>query len=198
MAESEGRFPPIGLLEMLCDSAEMPLLYLKRGEESALWEEAYRNSDQLFRDLGGFDVGVDFLERYKTATLFNAWINELSEDAILEQYKVAPGILNQKIQIAEWLSYSAAELCGVAGLKASEREMRRLEVRLAHGVKEELIPLVSIRGIGRVRARKLLAAGLRKPSELRNTPKERLSSILGEKTAENILRDLEFGGGDDI
>jgi helicase len=190
-AESENKFPVLGLLELLCDSAEMPLLYLKRAEEATLWELAYKNSDQLYRDLGGFDIDVDFLERYKTATLFSAWINELSEETIFEQYKVAPGILNQKLQIAEWLAYSAAELCGITGLKTSEKEMRKLETRLAHGVKEELIPLVSIHGIGRVRARKLVAAGYRKPSELRNAPKEKLASVLGEKTADKVLAELE-------
>lgn len=188
IAESEQRFPVLGLLEMLCDSAEMPLLYLKRSEEPTLWGLAYKNSDQLYRDLGGFDIDIDFLERYKTAALFSAWINELSEEEILEQYNVAPGILNQKLQIAEWLGYSAAELCDIAGLKASEKEMRKLEMRIKHGVKEELIPLVSIHGIGRVRARKLISAGFRKPSEVKNAPKERLASLLGEKTAENIRK----------
>ncbi|MBN2250642.1 MAG: DEAD/DEAH box helicase [Candidatus Altiarchaeota archaeon] len=193
-AESSGRFPALGLLEMLCDSSELPLLYLKRSEESGVWADAFNNSEELYRDLPGFGLDAKFLERYKTAKLFEAWISELSEETILELYKVAPGILNQKLRIAEWLAYSAAELTGIMKLKRSEKEMRRLETRIKHGVKEELIPLVSIKGIGRARARKLLNAGYGKPSDIRKASIKELKPLLGEKTAQKIRKEL--GAGD--
>ena len=186
----------IGLLEMLCDSAEMPLLHIKRSEETNIWSMAYKCSDDLFRDLDGFGLDVNFLERFMTAKLLESWICELSEETILELYKVAPGILHQKMQIAEWLAYSAAELSGITGLKGSEREMSKLETRIKHGVKEELIPLVSVHGIGRARARKLVSAGYRKPGDIKKASLEQLKPILGEKTAEKIKSELEKEGAD--
>ena len=191
IAEEEKKFPTLGLLEMLCDSAEMPLLYLKRSEESAVWEKAYQSAGSLFRDLDGFGLDANFLERFKTARLFEAWVNELSEEAILELYSVAPGILNQKLQIAEWLAYSAAELSAILRMKESEKETRKLEMRIKYGVREELLALVSIHGIGRARARKLIDAGLRKPADVKKAPMGKLKCILGEKTAEKVKESLQ-------
>lgn len=190
-AEEENRFPVLGLLEVLCDASELPLLHLKRRDEQTLWEEAYRSSDKLFRDLDGFDLDYRFLERFKTARLLEFWINEVSEDTILESYNVAPGILYQKLKIAEWLVYSAAELSKLVGLKNSLKEMKRLETRIKYGVKEELIPLVSIKGIGRVRARKLWNEGVRSVGDLKKTELKKLKSIVGEKTAEGIKEEID-------
>jgi helicase len=189
-AESENRFPTIGLLEMLCDSAELPLLYLKRNEEQKIWEDAYKNSDKLFRDLDGFDLDADFLERFKTARLLEFWINELSEDSILEFYNVAPGILYQKLKIAEWLVYSASEISELKGWKNSLRATGRLETRIRYGVKEELIPLVSIKGIGRVRARKLFDAGFKSIGDLKKADTKKLKALVGDKVAGNIKAEI--------
>jgi helicase len=195
-AEEENKFHTLGLLEMLCDSAELQLLRVKRSEEPILWEQAFKVSEEFYRDIGGFDIDVNFLERFKTARLFTAWINENSEDDILEAFNTAPGILNQKVQVAEWLAYSAGELSGILGMKKSQKEMRRLEMRIKYGITEELIPLVSIKGIGRARARKLWTAGLKKPSEIRDAPIEKLSALIGEKTAAKVKAELT-GKADD-
>jgi len=191
IAQKEKKFPTLGLLEMLCDSAELPLLHLKRSEESIIWEKAYQSANSLFRDLDGFGLDANFLERFKTARLFEAWISELSEESILETYDVAPGILNQKLQIAEWLAYSAGELSSILDMKEAEKEMRKLEQRIKYGVREELLPLVSVRGIGRVRARKLFDSGLKRPADLKKASLADLKPFLGEKTAEKIKEGLQ-------
>ncbi len=186
MAESGNRFPAIGLLEMLCDASEMPLLYIKRQDETRLWEDAYKISDNLFRELDGFNLDVNFLERFKTARLFEFWINEMSEETIMEVYNVAPGILYQKLQILEWLAYSASEMSSLRGLKNSVREMKRLENRIKYGIKEELIPLVSLKGVGRARARKLFNSGFKSISDLRKADVGELRVLVGRKTADSI------------
>lgn len=190
IVESEDRFPVLGLLEMLSDAIEIPLLRVKRSEESKLWGSAYKSSDQLFRNLEGFDLDVNFLERFKTAKLFESWINELSEDSIMELYNVAPGILNQRLQIFEWLAYSASEISKILKLKNSEKEMKKLEIRIRYGVKEELIPLVGIKGIGRVRARKLFNADIKKPVDIKRASLRRLKPLVGEKIAERIKAEI--------
>lgn len=187
LAESQHKFPALGLLEMLCDAVEIYPLYLNRQEEALLWEEAYKVSDELFRDLGGFELDPGFLERFKTAKLFMSWINESSEEDILESYNVAPGILNQRLQNAQWLSYSAGEISRILGLGNAAAEMRKLEARIKYGIREELIPLVSVKGIGRIRARKLFNAGVVDPSHLKKKNMRKLKALLGEKTAERIL-----------
>ncbi|MEM2918526.1 MAG: DEAD/DEAH box helicase [Candidatus Altiarchaeota archaeon] len=185
--EKKKKFFAIGLLEMLCDSTEMPLLSVSRNEEQELWITFIKDEDKLLRE---GEIDSNFLERFKTAKLFDDWINEVNEDKLLEKYNAAPGILHQKLEILEWLTYSASELAKLCSLRNSEKELRKLEIRIKYGVKEELIPLVGIRGIGRVRARILFNSGIKDVKTLKETPSEKLSKLLGKKVAENIKENL--------
>jgi len=189
-AEETQKWPALGLLEVFCDASEIPLLYVKNEEEARLWEHAYTMEEEFFRDIGGFDLDWEFLPRFKTSLLFNAWINEKTEDDILDEFNVTPGQLYQRLSILEWLAYSAVELSRIMELKKTVVEVKKLEERIKHGVSEELVPLVSIKGVGRVRARKLHSAGLRKPLEVKKAGVEKLSSIIGEKTAEKVIEQL--------
>lgn len=188
--EHEKKFSSLGLLEMLCDAIEMPLLHLTPSEESEIWKQASLAEDKLLRDLNSFDLDYNFLERFKTAKLFELWVNEISEDFVLEKYKVAPGILHQKLEIMEWLAYSASEISKILNFKKSEKELKKLEIRIKYGIKEELIPLVRIKGIGRVRARKLFNLGIKTPLELKNADMKKVSSLIGKKVAEKIIKEL--------
>lgn len=186
-AESMNHFPPLGLLEMLCDSTEMPPLWLKRGEEQKLEVEAESVREELLR-LPEYDPR--FLERFKTARVFSDWIHESPEGDLFKRYNITPGLLNQKLQIMEWLVYSASEISKILGFKESVKEMRKMEMRIKYGVREELIPLVSIRGVGRMRARKLLGNGFKKPGDLKKASVKKLALLVGEKTAENIKKEV--------
>ena len=188
--EAEGVFPTLGVLEVLSEASEMPHLPVRPSEESALWAEAYGSETEFLRDIGGFDLDWEFLKRFKTAKLFQEWINEKGEDYILETYNVAPGQLNQRQKILEWLTYAAAELARIRKLKESSVNLKQLETRVKYGIREELIPLVSIKGVGRVRARKLYNAGFKTPPDLKKAGQKKLGEIIGAKTAEKILGEL--------
>jgi helicase len=69
--------------------------------------------------------------------------------------------------------------------------LRKLRVRIEKGVKEELLPLVSLEGIGRVRARKLYNAGFKTLEDLRKAPVESIARVIGEKIAIKIKNQLE-------
>ena len=188
IAESRHEFSSLGLLEMLCDSVEMPLLYVGRKEEGYLWINACKAP--LLREVDGFDLDVNFLERFKTAKLLNEWIDEVSEDSILGVYGAGPGILQQRLGIAEWLTYSASEISKILMLESSFKELKKMEMRIKYGIKEELIQLVRIRGIGRVRARKLFNAGFKNIGDLKNADDRKLAEILGSKIAENVRGEI--------
>lgn len=190
-AEAKGMFEPIGVLEVLCDATEMPPLSVKGKEEGRLWQEAYSLEDKMLRDLSGFGLDYQFLNRFKTALMFREWIDEKTEEEILESYGVAPGQLNMKLQNLEWLCYAAAELARILKLRKAHPALKKLEARVKYGVREELVALVSVRGIGRVRARKLYAAGIRTVLQLKATPRHELATLIGEKTAEKVKRELE-------
>ena len=191
LAEENDHFPALGLLEMLCDAIEMPLLYINRNDEAVLWSQAAASEHELLRKIDSFGSDTTFLERFKTACVFNKWISEVSESDIMDEFNVAPGLLNQKIQVAIWLCYSASELSDIMSLNNTKREMKKLEIRIRHGIKEELIPLVNIKGIGRVRARKLFNAGFEAPKDLREADVEILGKLIGKKVAENVKEEIQ-------
>ncbi|MBN3037342.1 MAG: DEAD/DEAH box helicase [Candidatus Diapherotrites archaeon] len=180
----------MGYLFVLADTEELrPYFRVGRGEEESLWVSAYAED--------GLGVSVEsaafedyhFLEKYKTATLLRDWIEEKSEDGILDDFGVAPGILRAKLQNADWLVYCAEELCKLEGIKKFG-DLSVVRRRLKYGCKEELIPLVELKHVGRVRARRLFANNLRTLHQLRDVPFSDLSRILGPKVAESVKAQL--------
>lgn len=180
---------PIGLFEILCEAAEVRKLRIKRNEERRLWDWAYSMESELSRDLGGFDLDWEFLDRFKTALMFTDWTQEKSEEDILEQYNVTPGHLYQQLTNMDWLTYGAAELARIKKLSIRPH-LLTLGVQVKYGVGKELLPLVEIRGVGRVRARKLYMSGYASPEDIKKAPKNDIKNLVGEKTAEKILRQI--------
>jgi len=189
-AEKEEKFTTIGLLEVLCDAAEVTKLPVKGKEESALWQKAYTMEDMMLRDLGGFGLDFEFLNRFKTALMFQDWLDEKTEDEILESYGMAPGQLNMRLSNLQWLCYAAAELTRIVKLKKAQVHLKTIETRIQYGVKEELVPLVSIKGIGRVRARKLYQNNIKTVLQVKHAPLEELTRLIGKKTAEKIKSEV--------
>ncbi|MEM5797043.1 MAG: helix-hairpin-helix domain-containing protein, partial [Candidatus Aenigmatarchaeota archaeon] len=83
------------------------------------------------------------------------------------------------------------ELALLSGHKELLRPLRKLRIRLKYGIREELIPLVKLKGIGRTRARRLFNKGLDSLEKLEKISLERLSEIIGVKIANEIKKQLE-------
>ena len=166
-------------LYIICKCVEIkPLLRVYRKEEESLANELLNY--ELF-------IGYEDLEAFKTAKMLYDWINEVSEEEILKKYKVEPGILKYKVEIAKWLSYSFKELAKLLG-----KEVPDLELRLEYGAKEELLELLKIKYIGRVRARKLYINNIRSKEDILNNI-EKVKKLLGEKITEKIISEI-YGG----
>ena len=65
------------------------------------------------------------------------------------------------------------------------------EICMKNGIRRELLPLVRLRGIGRVRARRLFNNGITTPEELSRNKKEDVVKILGAGIAEQVLEQLQ-------
>jgi len=76
------------------------------------------------------------------------------------------------------------------GLKDNIKDIRMLRVMLKYGVREELLPLVKLKSIGRVRARKLYNAGFKTVSSLRKAPQKTLARIIGPQISYGIKEQL--------
>jgi helicase len=132
----------------------------------------------------------EFLKSVKTTLMFQGWIDEQTEDQILVKFRVAPGELWTRLNNADWLLYASQELALLLGYKKLLNDLRKVRVRMKYGVKEELIPLVRLEQIGRVRARRLYNAGLKTILDLKKIPLSSLERIVGTKVAAVIKKQL--------
>jgi len=176
---------------MISNTLEMkPFLSLRTGEFKEINDKIAR-SRFLQKVPEEWDLEFDeFMKSVKTAMMFEGWIEELTEDQILSQFKVTPGELYTRLRNADWLLYASQELALLLGFKKLLKDLRKLRVRVKYGVKEELIPLVRLERVGRVRARKLYNSGLKRILDLRKIPLESLERIIGPKIAVLIKKQL--------
>ncbi len=130
----------------------------------------------------------EFLSQLKATLVLTDWINEFTEDQILETRKVEPGDLLRLVQGTEWLVFAAQELGRLFGHKDLLAPMEMLRVRVAKGVKSELVKLVGLEGVGRVRARMLYGAGLKSIDDIKERSLTELTSIpsIGPSLAKRI------------
>jgi helicase len=183
----------LALLHLMSRCIEMrPLLNVRQSEIYRIEEEIAKMEDILFFDVPEqWDWEYEhFLKEIKTALLFNAWINEASEEEILENFNVTPGELRGRLEIADWLLYSMQELMLLVRQMELIKHIRKLRLRIQHGVKEDVLPLVRLRGIGRVRARKLANAGIKTITKLREVPLATLEFLVGPKIAQEIKKQI--------
>ncbi len=166
----------IDYLYTICEATEMrPLLYAKKNEEKLLYEDAYN----LLEDFPAWDA--EALDKFKTAKILNAWINEATEEQMLEEFETPPGMLLTRKRNAEWLSYALRELAFLENKTSVYLEARKLRRRIKHGIKEELLDITKIRGIGRVRGRKLFNAGVKTFEDYAKLPKEDVKKLTSRK-----------------
>ncbi|MBI4170861.1 MAG: DEAD/DEAH box helicase [Candidatus Aenigmarchaeota archaeon] len=172
-------------LMVINDCAEMyPLLNARKKDYEDL-EDALAKSGLQAPDVWSYDY-EEFMDRFKTTLIFIDWINEKGEDVLLEKFGIAPGELYSKTLSAEWLLYAVAELAVLLNKKDVANHFSKLRLRVKHGVREELLRLIKLKGIGRARARKLYNAGIRNFADVKKSvPK--VEELLGKKVAQGLL-----------
>ena len=193
-AREDPTLTPLGLYHLVSRTPDMYQLYLKSGDRQTYEEQFYeREAEFLGHAPSEFDdvAFEDWLAALKTARLLEDWASESDEDVITERYGVGPGDIRGKVDTAEWLLGAAEQLATELDLGGDAvRDVRAAKKRVEDGVREELLDLAGVRGVGRKRARRLFEAGIETRTELREADK---SVVLGalrgrEKTAENVLR----------
>lgn len=195
--EEEKKVSEIGLLHLICSTPDMERLSFSKRDyllmEEVDNEHLLIDPPDEFEDPIGFK---EFLRSLKTGLLLKDWIKEMGENEITKKYRIGPGDLRRILETAEWLLYSTREISRLFELRRVRKISEELRKRVKYGVKRELLPLVSIRGIGRVRARTLFNRGIRNREDLLRLGVSGLERIdgIGKKLAEKIIRDLESSG----
>lgn len=185
---------PFSFLQMVSHTLEMfPSLRIKAKEHEQIQEKLVQKYNQLLEpEPTLYDLNYDdFANSIKTALFFESWIDEEDEDFLLEEYAIRPGEIHIKLRIADWLLYSTSELARLLQFQPLLKEINKLRVRVKYGVKEELLPLLKLKHIGRKRARKLYKNKIKNIKDLNNTSLIFLSQLIGQKTAELVKQQLE-------
>ena len=185
---------PLPMLHLISSTLEMrPLLRVKVRElEEVQNALAVHSGGLLVSEPSMFEEEYDdFLASVKTSMFFQEWIEEKDEEYLLEKYGIRPGEVYSKLDNADWLLYSASELAKLMRLQQILRHITKLRFRVQYGVKEELLPLLQLRGIGRIRARKLFDSRVKNLADVKNADISTLTKILGSgKLAVDIKQQL--------
>ena len=187
---SGAEFSPFGILHMLCMTPDMFRFYLKAADEKLVDKIIGNRCDEIWYE----ECTEEFFAAVKTAAVVEEWASEVSEEMISERFGVGGGDIHAAVENLKWLLHAAKRIAHEFA-PSLEKEMSVLEMRVANGVKEELIPLISLKGIGRVRARRLFARGITNPAELLASSKADLVSVLGAVTTENVIKEAMRKGG---
>jgi helicase len=130
----------------------------------------------------------EFLGEIKTAMVLNGWTEEVSEEMLLERFRVQPGDLYRIIENAKWLLHATHELASLLGNKEILPLAFELGERVAKGIKKELLPIVKLEGVGRVRGRIMYNAGYKTIEAIKHAPLGELTNLplIGPRLAKKI------------
>jgi helicase len=143
-------------------------------------------ADQLIENISEYDCNRSLLAMH-------AWINESSEIFLSDNFGIESGDMYRMIETADWLIHALYEIAKLEKKDEILTEIDDLKSRIRYGVKEELVDLVKIKGIGRARARILFKNGLKTFENLNEISIEKLAKIdkIGPVIAENIKTHLK-------
>ena len=183
----------LSLLHMIAHTPDMgPVLrpYSQEIDETAMFMEEHKaeflaDLPNEWEDTVAYE---QFLGEVKTAMTLQAWIDEMSEDQIIERFRVQPGDLYRTIENTKWLLHATHELAVLLSNKQVIPQALGLEARVAKGVKKELLPLVRLEGVGRVRGRIIYNAGYKTIEDIKHVALDELTNLplIGPRLAKKI------------
>ncbi len=181
---SELKPSELRLIHLITMTPNMDLLYVQAADH---WIEEFIDEHQ--DDLNP-EENYDFLLREaKTSAMLMDWIGEVKEEQVSDRYRIGPGDIRRTAETAEWLMHSLSELSKHLSLGLTFKA-EQLSQRIHYGAGPDLLQLLDLRGVGRVRARKLYLAGYTSLEKLRAAPVEEIGRLIGPKIAEKVMAQL--------
>lgn len=186
------KYSELTMLHVICSCLELrPLLRVKTAEYDDIEEFRMANEEFIINEVEPFDDDYDeFLNALKTSKFFMEWLDEKDEEYLLEKYDVRPGELYGKLERIDWLLYSSSELSRLMKMNSINKELNKLRFRMKYGVKEELIPLLQLKNIGKVRARNMFRNGIKNIADVKKVDFSTLSQLIGKNVALDIKKQV--------
>ena len=185
--DNAGRKRPsdLGLIHLITMTPDMGLLYIQAADA---WVEEF--IDQHQPELYDEDNYDYLLREAKTACMLMDWIGEVHEERIASRYHIGPGDIRRFAETAQWLMHSMAELSKHLELGITFKA-EQLTERIHYGAGQDLLGLLNLKGIGRVRARKLYLSGITSIEKLLAADQIEVARLLGPKIAEKVISQLK-------
>lgn len=183
---AEGRHT-LGFLHLITTSPDFyPKLSLRKKDHDELSLLISDRGSELLYQISEYDCTRSFWALCE-------WMEETGDKTLGDRMGVEPGDMHRIVEMGEWLAYSLYEVAKLLRREDLLPELYNLRTRIRYGVKEELLPLVALEGIGRVRARALYAAGLTDVGKVARAPQSKLASIpkIGPSVAEKLKDQLK-------
>ncbi|MGB7678059.1 MAG: helix-hairpin-helix domain-containing protein, partial [Nitrososphaeraceae archaeon] len=177
----------LGFLHLISESPDFyPKFGLRKRDIEEFCSDIEEHRSELIYPINEFECSRSLWALYR-------WINESTDKILSDKIGVEPGDMHRIVEIADWLAYSLYEVAKIMRRGDLLVEIHRLRLRIKYGVKEELLKLIRLKGIGRVRARSLYGIGFTDLTEIANASEAQLSAVsnIGPTIAKNIKEQLQ-------
>ena len=177
----------LGLLHVITISEDFFPKFSLRNKDYEFVSTLIENyADQLIEPISEYDCNRSLLA-------IHSWINESSEIFLSDTFGIESGDMHRMVETSDWLIHALYEIAKLEKKDEILSEIDALRSRIVYGIKEELVDLVKVKGIGRIRARILFKNGVKTTEDLSKISIERLAKIdkIGPVIAENIKTHLK-------
>ncbi len=183
---SQDRKHPFGFLHLISNCEEFfPKFSLRKKDYESASLMIENHSSELLEPISEYDCSRSLLA-------LQAWITESTELSLSDSLGIESGDMHRMTETANWLSYCLREISKHVERADLLEELGDLRRRIVYGIREELLDLVRVKGIGRVRARILFKNGIKNLNDLEKIPVNKLAEIdkIGSTIAKNIKTEL--------
>jgi len=183
---SQGRKHTFGFLHLISNCEEFfPKFSLRQKDYEGASLMIENNSSQLLEPISEYDCSRSLLA-------LQGWITESSELSLSDGLGIESGDMHRMTETANWLTYCLREISKHVKREDLIIELDDLRRRIVYGIRDELLDLVRVKGIGRVRARILFKHGIKNLDDLVTVPVKKLAEIdkIGPTIADNIKTEL--------
>ncbi len=189
---------PMSLLHLLSCTPDFLALWPRKNEMERIHAAIHSHQREFLTEAADSDIE----RRMKGVLVLEDWINEAKMEDLEKNWNVQPGDVRSRVDLAEWLLFSMREILNddeeLRQLDHSQHKLLveflgELHRRVRHGCKADLIGLVTIRGIGRTRAREMTdllgVENAKDVASLTENDREKLANLRGwsMRLVENLV-----------
>jgi helicase len=184
----------VGYFFMICNTLEMRPHAKVTEEASEMFFDYQRLLEGTKAHYDAESLSYyDPVKPLSTALMLRDWINEIPERDIVKKYGSTPGSLFAKVTNADWLLYASTELSKL--MHISVIKLLEVRIRTKYGIRQELLDLIRLEQVGRVRARLMYDNGIKRVSDLRVEGNDaKVEKLFGKEIAKKILEQVAADG----